>query len=175
MKNPGIPPSFAALALMAILAGCAAPEPAPPPPAPVEPAPAPPPPPPVVTPPPAPAPAPVKTPAELSLAAALALYDAGDYKGTIERLRGSRELWSPDTPIAIRIDAHKFTAFSYCVTGRRGSCRAEFDALLRLDPTFELKPAEAGHPSWGPVFVQAKKAAANAKPRRSSKSVPATR
>lgn len=139
------------------------------------PAPMPPPPParPVAPPPvaqPAPAPAPVApTPAEVRLKEAGALYDAGNYNGTIRKLAGARDVFSADTPAALRIEAHKKLAFSYCVTGRRPLCRTQFDQLLKLDPDFTLSAAEKGHPQWGPVFTQAKtasdKARAKAKPR----------
>lgn len=169
----------AALAAFTILAGCATPEapkapPAPPPPPPAPAAP----PPPVVAPSPPPKPEPppppVKTPAEEALAEGTALYDAGDYNGAIRKLRGSREIWAPDTPAPVQVEAHKITAFSYCVSGRRSPCRAQFDALLKLEPAFELTPAEAGHPVWGPVFVQSKKAA-QAAARRRTKTAPTGR
>jgi len=181
MNTPSGRSAIAAALLAAILAGCAAPEPAqapavqPPPAAPAPAPPAPPPPPVVEPPPPPPPPEPVKTPAQKSVAEAIALYDAGNYNGAIRTLRASRDIWSPDTPAAVKIEAHKYTAFSYCVTGRLGPCRAQFDALLRLDRSFELSPAEAGHPLWGPVFVQAKKAAQAGSRRPPAKAAPAPR
>jgi hypothetical protein len=61
------------------------------------------------------------------------------------------------TVLEKKINTHKFIAFSYCLTKRVTLCRAEFGKILLLDPNFELGPAEAGHPSWGPSF-QAEKA-----------------
>ncbi|HOA92844.1 MAG TPA: TssQ family T6SS-associated lipoprotein [Quisquiliibacterium sp.] len=168
---------IAAIAAALVVAGCAsAPEAPPTQPAPAPaPAPLPPPPPPRTEAPPpvaqpAPAPAPVPpTPAELRLKEAGGLYDAGNYNGTIRKLAGARDVFSPDTPVALRIEAHKKLAFSYCVTGRRALCRTQFDLLLKLDPEYTLSAAEIGHPQWGPVFKQAKaasdKARAKAKPR----------
>jgi len=168
---------LAAVAAALVVAGCAStPEQAPSPPVPAPaPAPVPPPapartvaPPPVVQPAPAPAPQP-PTPAELRLKEAGDLYDAGNYNGTIRKLAGARDVFSADTPAAIRIEAHKKLAFSYCVTGRRALCRSQFDQLLKIDPDYTLSAAERGHPQWGPVFTQAKtasdKARSQAKPR----------
>jgi len=55
-----------------------------------------------------------------------------------------------------RIKAHKYLAFIYCITGKEKQCREEFKKILEIDPTFELQPAEAGHPLWGPVFRSVK-------------------
>jgi len=84
------------------------------------------------------------------------LYDEGDYNGAIKRL-GARDL--NNGPLATRLAALKYTAFSYCVTARPAQCRQAFDKALRLDPSFDLAPGEHGHPLWGPVFTKAKQAA----------------
>jgi Tfp pilus assembly protein PilF len=55
-----------------------------------------------------------------------------------------------------QVTAHKYLAFIYCVTKRERQCRAHFRTALEIDPSFELSPAEAGHPMWGPVFRKAK-------------------
>ena len=55
-----------------------------------------------------------------------------------------------------RVKAHKYLAFIACVSGQQGTCRDEFTIALELNPKFELEPAEAGHPIWGPVFRTAK-------------------
>lgn len=83
-------------------------------------------------------------------------YDAGDFTSAIRALNAP-EIDASDS--ATRVEAGKYLAFSYCVTNRRTLCRKTFDRVLALDPTFTLKPAEAGHPLWGPVFAQARKAA----------------
>lgn len=59
-------------------------------------------------------------------------------------------------PEADQVTAHKYLAFIYCATKRERQCRAHFRTALELDPSFELTPAEAGHPMWGPVFRRAK-------------------
>ena len=57
---------------------------------------------------------------------------------------------------ADQVKAHKYLAFIDCVGGRDRQCRAHFRSALELDPAFELAPAEAGHPTWGPVFRSVK-------------------
>jgi hypothetical protein len=84
------------------------------------------------------------------------LYNDGDYNGAIKRL-SARDV--NNGPLATRLMALKYMAFSYCVTSRPGPCRQAFDRALRLDPSFDLAPGEHGHPLWGPVFTKAKQAA----------------
>jgi hypothetical protein len=84
------------------------------------------------------------------------LYNEGDFNGAIKRL-SARDV--SNGPLAARLEALKYTAFSYCVTSRPGPCREAFDKALRLDPSFDLAPGEHGHPLWGPVFTKAKQAA----------------
>jgi Tfp pilus assembly protein PilF len=55
-----------------------------------------------------------------------------------------------------QVTAHKYLAFINCVSKRERQCRAHFRTALELNPEFELGPAEAGHPMWGPVFRAAK-------------------
>jgi len=84
------------------------------------------------------------------------LYNDGDFNGAIRRLSANDV---QNGPLATRLAALKYTAFSYCVTSRPGPCRQAFDKALRLDPAFDLAPGEHGHPLWGPVFTRAKQAA----------------
>ena len=56
-----------------------------------------------------------------------------------------------------QITAHKYLAFIHCVSKRERQCRAHFRSALELDSNFDLQPAEAGHPMWGPVFRSVKK------------------
>lgn len=55
-----------------------------------------------------------------------------------------------------QVKAHKYLAFIHCVSKRDRQCRAHFRSALEIDPAFELAPAEAGHPTWGPVFRSVK-------------------
>lgn len=83
------------------------------------------------------------------VASGIAAYDDGKYAEAAKALRSA---------LATRLDtddqiaAHKYLAFIECSTGRRNQCRDEFRKALRLDPSFDLEPAEAGHPVWGPIF-----------------------
>jgi hypothetical protein len=86
------------------------------------------------------------------------LYEDGDFNGAIRRL-GARDV--SNGPLATRVTALKYTAFSYCVTSRPTQCRQAFDKALRLDPSFDLAPGEHGHPLWGPVFTRAKQSVAS--------------
>ena len=87
----------------------------------------------------------------------IAFYEEGNYRAASRRLLFALEegLTVPD-----RVVAHKYLAFIACVSGRQLTCREEFAIALKLDPTFELEEAEAGHPIWGPVFRSAQAASA---------------
>lgn len=63
----------------------------------------------------------------------------------------STQLTAQDTA-----NAHKHIAFIHCMSGRELQCREQFQALLKVDPKFDLSPAEAGHPQWGPVWRSTK-------------------
>ena len=125
-----------------------------------------------------PPPPPAPTPGERALAEGIALYDAGDFNGAIKRLLGAKEIWSDSTTAtatADKVAAHKYIAFSYCVTKRRTQCRKQFVDALTLDPGFTLEPAEKTHPIWGPEFERAKKeatAATKPKPAAPTKAKP---
>ncbi len=86
-------------------------------------------------------------------------YDAGDYGQAIKLFtRIEKDALPASVPLPERIKIYKQTAFSYCLIKQRSLCRAEFGKILKLQPTFELEPAEAGHPSWGAVFLGAQTA-----------------
>lgn len=90
---------------------------------------------------------------DVALREGIAMYHDGNFKGAIKRLtsndlnRGS---------VRNRVSALKYTAFSYCVTGRPVQCRQAFERALRLDGSFDLGPGEHGHPLWGPQFAKAR-------------------
>ena len=83
----------------------------------------------------------------------IAQYEEGNYRSAVRRLQFALE---EGLTIADRAQAHKYLAFIACVSGQQLTCREEFAIALDLDPNFELDPAEAGHPMWGPVFKSAK-------------------
>ncbi|MBC7624495.1 MAG: tetratricopeptide repeat protein [Aeromicrobium sp.] len=95
----------------------------------------------------------VLTAGEKLMAEGITAYDAADYPKAIKFFQDAlKETLVPDDQVRSR----KFTAFSFCLTNRMTLCRQEFDKILQGKPDFDLLPAEAGHPSWGPSFRQAK-------------------
>jgi Tfp pilus assembly protein PilF len=77
-------------------------------------------------------------------------YEDGNYKEAAKSLQGALDAGLADDEN--RILARKHLAFIHCAAGRKEPCRDEFRRILAIDPKFDLKPAEAGHPAWGPVF-----------------------
>jgi len=92
---------------------------------------------------------PAPSPEDL-LAQGIAQYEDGNYTPAQRLLQSSLAAGLP-TP-ASKARAHKYLAFIYCVTKRTPQCRQEFSNALSADPKFTLTAAEAGHPTWGPVF-----------------------
>jgi len=88
-----------------------------------------------------------------ALSAGLKQYDDGDYQPAAKSLQSALDqgLSSKD-----QVTAHKHLAFIQCSVGRTGPCREEFRKALALDPSMDLAPAEAGHPTWGPIFRSVK-------------------
>lgn len=87
---------------------------------------------------------------EARLKSGIALYEDGNYAQAQRSLQGSL-----NEGLASRSDqarAYKYLAFIYCVTDRVAQCRQEFNNAFTADPKFSLTAAEAGHPSWGPVY-----------------------
>lgn len=50
------------------------------------------------------------------------------------------------------VNARKHIAFIHCAGAREAACREQFQAIMRIEPKFDLAQNEAGHPSWGPVW-----------------------
>ena len=90
------------------------------------------------------------SPAEQKLSAGVASYEEGDYKTSMAALQSALDLGLSSKSDKVR--AHKYLAFIHCVSGREKQCHDEFRKAFEIDPAFDLKPAEAGHPVWGPVF-----------------------
>lgn len=76
-------------------------------------------------------------------------YEDGNYRDAMKNLRSALDSGLSN---AEQAQAHKYLAFIHCVSGRERQCRDEFRRALDADPNFELEPAEAGHPTWGPAF-----------------------
>lgn len=82
------------------------------------------------------------------------LYNKGAYSDAIKRLNAPE---IANGSKADRVQAHKYAAFSYCVTSRQTLCRQQFEKAFKLDPAFNLQTGEHGHPLWTPMFERAKK------------------
>jgi hypothetical protein len=95
----------------------------------------------------------------VQLADAIRLFDAGEFFAAVGRLRNLPDLNTAS--VETQLKAMKYLAFSYCVTSRRTLCQQQFEAALKVDPKFELAPAERGHPIWKVYFERAKRAVAN--------------
>lgn len=147
------PALFRRLMILAFVVSCAACAPkvvkeeTPPPPVAEEAAPA------------APEPVPLD-PAQLELAAGIESYENGSYKPAAKQLQNALGLGLKVQ--AEQATAHKYLAFMLCVGKRTTACRAEFRKAMAADPSFDLTPAESGHPVWGPVFRKLKTDAAKA-------------
>ena len=108
-------------------------------------------------------PAPLKplTIGEKLMADGAVFYDAADYNKAIKSYQDALKETLADTD---QIRVHKFLAFSYCLSYRVTLCRAEFEKIFQLKADFDLEPAEAGHPSWGPSFRAVKAKQKNTNP-----------
>jgi Tfp pilus assembly protein PilF len=88
--------------------------------------------------------------ASQALSAGIQNYEEGNYKTAAKNLQSALDLGLTSESDAVQ--AHKYLAFIHCLSKREKQCRAEFKKALEKDKKFELKPEEAGHPLWGPVF-----------------------
>lgn len=93
-------------------------------------------------------------PAEQKLATGVKLYEEGDYKASEDALQHALGMGLKRK--GDQVSAHKYLAFIHCVSKREKLCRDSFKSVLEIDPDFDLKREEAGHPVWGPVFRNVK-------------------
>ncbi len=84
------------------------------------------------------------------LARGIKSYEDGAYKNAAKELQSALDLGLRAKEDQAK--AHKYLAFMTCVSGREKLCRDEFRKALAADSTFDLGPAEIGHPIWGAVF-----------------------
>lgn len=84
-----------------------------------------------------------------TLAQGVRLYDDGEYAQSAKSLQTALDQGLADKD---KVRAHKYLAFIHCSLNRERQCRDEFRKALAVDPSMELAPAEAGHPTWGPIF-----------------------
>ncbi len=89
-----------------------------------------------------------------ALSAGIQNYEDGKYKTATKNLQNSLDLGLTFQSDAVQ--AHKYLAFIYCLSKQEKKCRDEFRKALEKDSQFDLKPEEAGHPSWGPIFRDVK-------------------
>ncbi len=91
---------------------------------------------------------------ETELRDAQQFYANGDYDAASKRFETALTLG-----LAKRDDrakAYKYLAFIACAKDQQTACRYYFRNMLLVNPKADLSPAEAGHPAWGPVFIQIK-------------------
>lgn len=106
-------------------------------------------------------PLPLARKAEQELEWGIRNYEEGRYQNAAGNFQNALD---GSAPLGVRLTAHKYLAFIYCISGEKLACRGEFKKLLSLNPKFVLSPAETGHPIWGPVFREVKAAASGKKP-----------
>ncbi len=92
--------------------------------------------------------------AEWRLAYGVRAYDDGDYKKARLALQGALNQGLSGTHAKVK--AYKYLAFVACAEGQRNQCKSHFQRAFAIDPQFHLTKAEAGHPVWGPVFLEAR-------------------
>ena len=89
-------------------------------------------------------------PAEQKFSSGVKSYEEGDYKSSQDEIQKALEIGLSNKND--QVSAHKYLAFIHCVSAHEKQCRDEFRKALEIDSNFDLRPAEAGHPIWGPVF-----------------------
>ena len=81
-------------------------------------------------------------------------YEEGNYDASVYALQGVLETKLADKDA--KVNAYKYLAFINCISSRERICKDYFRKVLAINPNFELTPAEAGHPIWGPAFRSVK-------------------
>ena len=87
---------------------------------------------------------------QVNLNDGLKQYEAGAYEDAMRNLLIALD--SSVLTVSQQLVARKHMAFIHCVNNRELICKEEFEKAFLLDPKFDLTPAEAGHPTWGPIF-----------------------
>lgn len=95
---------------------------------------------------------------ERHLNAGMTNYDNGDYMAASKDIRSALDLGLNSKRQA---EAHKYLAFIDCTSRKQLKCRDHFRKAFEADPEFQLGPAEAGHPIWGPIYRSVKVETAN--------------
>jgi 3-oxoacyl-ACP reductase-like protein len=90
--------------------------------------------------------------AEHAFQEGLNFYGKGQYADAIKKFKSKDIL---NGGVKYRVNALKYTAFSYCVMNQLQACEKAFLDALRIDHKFNLQRSEKNHPIWGPVFQKA--------------------
>jgi Tfp pilus assembly protein PilF len=91
--------------------------------------------------------------ANQSLSAGMDAYNEGKFPDAVRNLQSALD---QGLSVSDQIRAHKYLAFTHCVSGKERLCREEFRKALDINPKLELEPAEVEHPTWGRVFRDVK-------------------
>ena len=91
---------------------------------------------------------------EMELEFGIRAYEDGEQAYAARLLQLSLDTGLSGTSDLVR--AHKYLAFIHCASSRTQQCRDEFRKALEVDPSFDLRDDEAGHPIWGPAFRSVK-------------------
>lgn len=91
--------------------------------------------------------------ANQSLSAGMDAYNEGKYPDAVRNLHSALD---QGLSTSDQVKAHKYLAFTHCVSGKERLCREEFRKALDINPRLELEPAEVEHPIWGPAFRDVK-------------------
>lgn len=101
-----------------------------------------------------------RTPTEFMINNGIKNYEDGNYSASLSILQNlvAQKAATKNEKIL----AYKYLAFMHCVSSteskeyRERMCRDSFKKAFELNPAFNLSPAEAGHPVWGPIFSSVK-------------------
>ena len=102
----------------------------------------------------------LRTPTEHMVNNGIKSYEDGNYSSAMTTFQNL--VANKDATKGEKVIAYKYMAFLHCVSStaskdtRERMCRESFKKAFELNPNFDLKPAEAGHPVWGPVFSSVK-------------------
>jgi hypothetical protein len=102
----------------------------------------------------------LRTPTEYMLNMGIKNYEDGDYSTSMSLLQGVVE--NKAATKGEKLIAYKYLAFIHCISPtesreqREKLCRDAFKKAFDQNPNFNLTPAEAGHPVWGPIFSSVK-------------------
>jgi hypothetical protein len=97
-----------------------------------------------------------KSVVEQKLSIGVREYEEGNYLNSMEALKSVLDTNMADK--MSKVSANKYLAFIHCISAKEELCKEYFSKLLEIDQDFELTPAEAGHPIWGPAFRSVKDA-----------------